>query len=91
MYTRFTKEKSTPELTKEIRLWVEQAPWYRKKFRSWFPIIFREKHLRLFVFQFGDHSTSANPITKKHLFDLLQFNHRSKWWHPKYIGFQIWY
>jgi hypothetical protein len=63
--------------------------WYRRIF-PFLPIWYQNKAIRLFVFQLFDCSVTAVAITKLHLLDLLEFNHR-KWWQPKYIGFQIWY
>lgn len=66
-----------------------KLPWYRKLF-PFFPIAMYNNNLRLLTVTFGDHSTTTKSLTKKHLFDVLLMNHRTKWYHPKYVGFQIW-
>jgi len=60
-------------------------PWYNRLF-----IWHHNKELRTFKFQLWDCSVTHKSLTKLHRFDILVKNHR-KWYHPKYIGFNVWF
>lgn len=85
----FNKPLTEEDLTQHIRSMMDARPWYRKAF-PFLPFTIKNESLRTFTIQFGDVSTTTKSLTKKHFIDVLIMNYRTKWYHPKYIGIQIW-
>ncbi len=66
-----------------------RKPWYYR----WFPFLPRfmyNKELRMLNVVCADTTTVTKSLTKTHFIDVLVRARKGKWYHPKYVGFQIW-
>lgn len=77
------------DLISLMKLATKNKPWYYHLF-PFLPRTTYNKELKMLSVVFADTSTTIKSLTKTHFIDVLIRNHKEKWYHFKYVGFQIW-
>ena len=77
------------DINELLKMGTYKPKWYYVCF-PFLPRISYNENLHLLTVVFGDFSTTTKSLTKTHFFDVLINNYKTKWYQPKYVGFQIW-